>query len=703
MTNRILLLACFLSGAASLFYEILWTRAFSLILGSTVQATSLIFAAFLTGLALGAWLFGSLSARLKRPLRAYILLEVGIAVAAVTIGLILHHQADMIGAALGDGTTKYALAFLLAVAMILPPTLLMGGTLPIVLTIAQRNDRRLSIVGRFYGWNIFGAALGTLACGFLTIRLWGITQSYYIAMALNLTVAAMCVALLRKPQPEAVTPVNDANTDPRAGVLPGTENYLLLIAGISGVLILSLEVIWARFAGFFLGNRTYAFTLLMFTVLTLLAAGSWLSAKLYRSTAAKSSHEPYRLFSNLLALSAIAVVLSAVGGWWLIENQSVVEAKLPNLEEWILFYRFTEAFTLLALPLIFLGVLFPLAIALSRHCADNIGQTTARYYVINAVGVVIGSLGTGFIGVSYLGSFGMFKLLVAVLVALTFYSLYRGGRPLPIFAGPVAAATLVALLVMPDTYPTGLKPGEKLLKEVEDEYGVFRAARLKNQNLRVTNNQSELIYHLGAFSTDYVQQMQGHLGMHFNPSAKTALVIGSGYGITAGTLGSYDTIDYIDAVEILPSMVASADMFTPNNFNYHKNPKINVTIDDGRHFLMRQDRQYDIISLNVSDPHLPGGSTLFHTEFYALAKRHLKPGGVVIQHAFGSEWAIIASTLAASFPYTLFSRAYSNGFKRGGVHATPGCACITTNGLTRGSYTSAATDRPRKIHIPTQV
>jgi spermidine synthase len=288
MTNRILLLACFLSGAASLFYEILWTRAFSLILGSTVQATALIFAAFLTGLALGAWLFGSLSARLKRPLRAYILLELGIAVAAVTTGLILHHQADMIGAALGDGTTKYALAFLLAVAMILPPTLLMGGTLPIVLTIAQRNDRRLSIVGRFYGWNIFGAALGTLVCGFLSIRLWGITQSYYIAMALNLTVAAMCVVLLRKPQPEAVTPVNDANTDPRAGVL-----------------ILSLEVIWARFAGFFLGNRTYAFTLLMFTVLTLLAAGSWLSAKLYRSTAAKTSHEPYRLFSNLLVLSAI--------------------------------------------------------------------------------------------------------------------------------------------------------------------------------------------------------------------------------------------------------------------------------------------------------------------------------------------------------------------------------------------------------------
>jgi predicted MFS family arabinose efflux permease len=86
---RILLLACFMSGAASLFFEVLWTRAFSLILGSTTQATALVFAAFLTGLALGAWLFGRVSTRLRLPLRTYALLEVGIAFTAVATGLLL--------------------------------------------------------------------------------------------------------------------------------------------------------------------------------------------------------------------------------------------------------------------------------------------------------------------------------------------------------------------------------------------------------------------------------------------------------------------------------------------------------------------------------------------------------------------------------------------------------------------------------------
>jgi len=103
-------------------------------------------------------------------------------------------------------------------------------------------------------------------------------------------------------------------------------------------------------------------------------------------------------------------------------------------------------------------------------------------------------------------------------------------------------------------------------------------------------------------------------------------------------------------------------LFEPNNFGYHEDDKVSVRVGDGRHFLLRENRQYDIISLNVSDPHLPGGSTLFHREFYELAKRHLKPGGVVIQHIFGSERAVIANTLAASFRYTQFSRSYSNGY-----------------------------------------
>jgi len=635
---RILLLACFLSGAASLFFEVLWTRAFSLILGSTTQAAALVFAAFLTGLALGAWLFGNLSARLREPLRAYALLEVGIAFIALATGLFLHYQADTIGAALGAGSTRYLLAFFLVLLMVLPPTLLMGGTLPVLLTVARAYDKRLSLVGRLYGWNTLGAAAGTLICGFFAIRLLGVTGAYYCAMTLNLVVAA--IAFILSVRTRAWSGDLKPNT-PARGSAPAQapllhqpeERYLFMIALGSGAAVLSLELVWARFASFFLGNRTYAFTTLMFAVLTLLAVGSWLSALLYQHLRRPSSQDPRRMFAMLLVSGALAVALSGWGGWWLMANQVDFESGLPSPQQHLLVYRFIEAFALLALPLITLGALFPLTIALSRHCAANIGATSARYYAVNTIGVVVGSLGTGFIGLSTVGSFGMLKLIAVLLLVLALVSLSRG-----------------------------LAPGESLVVEEEDAHGLFRVTRLQNGRLRVTNNRSELIYHLGAYSTDYVQQMQGHLGMHFKPDATTALVIGSGYGITAGALALYDGIERVDALEILPAMLASADLFEPNNFSYHESDRVRVQVGDGRHFLLRENHQYDIISLNVSDPHLPGGSTLFHREFYELAREHLKPGGVVIQHIFGSESAVIANTLAASFPYTQFSRSYANSY-----------------------------------------
>jgi spermidine synthase len=662
---RVLLLACFLSGAASLFFEVLWTRAFSLILGSTTQAAALVFAAFLTGLALGAWLFGNLSSRLRQPLRTYALLEVGIAFSALATGLFLHYQADTIGAALGAGSTRYLLAFFLVLLMVLPPTLLMGGTLPVLLTVARAYDRRLSVVGRLYGWNTLGAAVGTLVCGFFAIRLLGVTGAYYCAMALNLVVAVIALSLSVRTgawpgEAPADTPARGLAAAPL--LHQPTESYLFLMALGSGAAVLSLELVWARFASFFLGNRTYAFTTLMFAVLTLLALGSWLSAWLYQRMRRSPAQDPRRIFAVLLIAAAFAVALSGWGGWWLMANQVEFESALPSAQQHLLTYRFIEAFALLALPLITLGALFPLTIALSRHCAANIGATSARYYAVNTIGVVVGSLGTGFIGLSTAGSFGMLKLISVLLLVLALVSLHKAWRPLPVAAAVFATAAIAGIIALPSSYPANLGQGESLVIEEEDAHGLFRVTRLANGRLRVTNNRSELIYHLGAYSTDYVQQLQGHLGMHFKPDATTALVIGSGYGITAGALALYEGIERVDAVEILPAMVSSADLYKPNNFSYHERARVRVLVGDGRHLLLREKHRYDIISLNVSDPHMPGGSTLFHREFYELAREHLKPGGVVVQHIFGSERAVIANTLAASFPYTQFSRSYANGY-----------------------------------------
>jgi spermidine synthase len=156
--------------------------------------------------------------------------------------------------------------------------------------------------------------------------------------------------------------------------------------------------------------------------------------------------------------------------------------------------------------------------------------------------------------------------------------------------------------------------------------------------------------------------MQGHLGMFFHPEAKTAVVLGSGYGITAGALGLYPQLERVDAVEILPALVEVADLFVPYNFAYHRNPRVRVVIDDGRHYLTRLEDRFDIVSINVSDPRLPGGSSLFHADFYDVVKQHLNERGIVLQHAFGTERRLVLSTLGRSFKHVLLFPSYQNGF-----------------------------------------
>ena len=663
-TRTIFPLICLLSGGAALFYEALWTRAFAIILGSTTQAASATFAAFLTGLALGAWILGAYADRIRGLVMAYAALEAAIAVVASGIGLLIHRYSDTLVVALGEVSAYPVFAFPLALALILIPTFLMGGTLPLILALTKRFGGDTGEIGRLYAYNTLGAAVGTLACGFFAIRLFGITNSYFIAAALNLIVATLCIFLPREFRAEPATADAQAGAGIQAVVMehgnspekmkPAPEWLLLMVALSSGLLVLGIEIIWIRMGEFFLGNRVYALTTLLFSVLALLSAGSWLSGHLFK----RYARVPLLLLGWILTVAVVSTVLSAVAvGWW-IHNQDTFEAYFPLLNTFFIAYRFAETFLLLALVLIPFGTLFPLSLSLSRNIGVRIGGTTGIYYIVNTVGAVIGSLGIGFYAFATVGVFGavaVIAVLTGILAILMF--VLANAKWLSGFS----VAAIAFILFLPDGLSL-VKPGEIVLMKSEDEYGIFQVIGLPDRTKKVFNNKTELVDHLGNFATSYVQQMQGHLGMFFHPQAHHALVLGSGYGITAGALGIYPSLESVDAVEILPNMVKAADLFQPFNLNYHNNPRVHVFVDDGRHFLALRSNKYDIISINLADPHLPGGSSLFHTEFYDIVKQHLGKGGVVIQHAFGSDVGIILSTLAHSFKYLRLFPSYSNGY-----------------------------------------
>lgn len=663
--RRLLLLATLLSGAAALVYETLWTRAFAVIVGSTVHAAAATFAAFLVGLALGAWLWGRHRLPIAWTVRAYLVVEVAIAATAPLVGLLIHRRANGLAAWFGTGLGPDFLSmFGMVLLLVLLPTLLMGATFPLVLVAARRLGGGLSEIGRFYAINTAGAAAGTLVCGFVLIRFLGVEASYAVGAAANLAAAALCLPLLRAPlRDEAEAPglpeAPPTETEP-APWLP--QGLLLGVAASSGFVVLALEIVWTRFASYFLGNRTFAFTTLLACVLLLLSAGSWLSARLV----ARFGPRRPELFGGTLVLSAAAILGSAAAGWWWIRAQSGLEAGLPGAGGWLLVYRALETFVLLAPPLVALGCLFPMSLMCARLAERATGAAAGRFYLVNTAGSVCGSLGAGFWGLSALGAFGSVRALAWVTAALAIavfaWAFARERRRVHLAGLAGAAAVAVAVPFALPGALTLLDAGEELLYRTEDEYGVMQVVRRPDGLVEVTNNRTELIYYLGLVSTSYVQQMQGHLGMFHHPDASSALVLGSGYGITAGALTVYPQMRAIDAVEILPGMVEAADLFRPYNFAYHRDRRVRVVVDDARHFLATSDRRYDIVSINVSDPHLPGGSSLFHTDFYEVVKKHLEPGGVVLQHAFGSDIDIVIRTLLVSFDHVRAYRAYANGY-----------------------------------------
>ncbi len=686
-----IIVAAVCSSAAALLYGTLWARSFAIILGSRVEATSIFFAAFLAGLALGAWLFGRWRSTSRMPMKLYGIVQVAIAIVACGVGLLLHSHAPSMAGALGTsveghGPLQMVAGFVTTFVLVGLPTALMGGTLPLVLLAGRRAGAGISGISQLYGVKCFGAAAGTLACGYLTIPLLGLQGSYAVAAGLNLVAAAVCILMYalerRDPAMGASASAGAAPVAASSGPAEKEgdkaadawthrrEKALLFMGMASGAAVLGLGVVWFRMGSFFLGNRTIAFFTILACVLLLLAMASWIAGRLQPSI----QRAPLRTLGWLMLLGALGACLSINMGWWWIRWQFRVELAMGGpdlLGEWLLWIRFLETLILLAPTLLPLGTLFPLALMASHKADSATGQAAGQFSLYNIVGAVLGFLWVGFFGVSTLGTFGSANLLVSLLVVVALALLYLARKHRPSVGVHVGMAVAVlSLLLLPFPAQLSLRQAdEEIIYRKEDGYGVFQVLRQPDKSLKAVVNKAELGMLLGRLPTSYVQQMQGHLGVFYNPDAKTAAVLGSGYGITAGALASHDSLERIDAVEIVPGMLEAGELFAPYNLSYWQDTRMRLHQDDGRHFLERSEAAYDIITITVSDPHLPGGASLFHMEFYDTVTARLAPGGIVLQHAFGVELETVLASLKASFPHLRLYRAHGNGFHVVASHA----------------------------------
>ncbi|MFM0740932.1 fused MFS/spermidine synthase [Paraburkholderia xenovorans] len=642
------MLLLFVSGAASLVYQVLWIKQLALVVGVDVLAVTTGVSAFFAGLAVGGWWFGRLADRHAQPLRLYALLEAGVLVLAVAATWLLPRAAapfalwqDHVG----------ALAWILPFALVGLPAVLMGGTLPVLMRSLGPAAAQMGRTGaRLYAANTAGAIAGTLAASFVLIASLGVQRSAWIAAALNAG-AALLAALLARARP-ALAPASTslaATTDeplptrlaaedsPADRATASKARLALALYAIAGGVALGYEVVWSQVIVQFISTRSFAFAVVLATYLLGLTLGS-----AFASRYADRARDPWGMFGILIVSAGLVALLEvAVLGEWLPHWQSVArEAALDATGS--LLAAMCAGFAVAALcvvfiPTLLLGAAFPFALRLNvdaRHTGRDVGTVVA----LNTAGGIAGTLLAGFVLVPRLGVIHALAVLAAVAAALGIVAVLRGvnvRRGARWGVAVLAVATLASVLLTPTNRLATLLAQARggTLSFYEESAGGTVAVIEQNAGKRpfhrlyiqgVSNSGDTLT------SLRYMR-LQALLPLIIHrDTPRSALVIGLGTGITGGALLTWPGLDHRVIAELLPAVVRAAPQFS-GNYGMSTDPRMDIRLRDGRRELLRHTQRYDLITLEPPPPSAAGVVNLYSSDFYRIAAARLQPGGIVAQ------------------------------------------------------------------------
>ena len=624
-------LLLFISGAASLIYQVLWIKQLALVVGVEVQAVTTGVSAFFAGLAVGGWVFGRLADRLARPLRLYALLEAGVLVLALASTWMLPHAAAPF-ASLQDriGPLAWALPFVLVGL----PAVLMGGTLPVLMRALCPAAAQMGRSGaRLYTANTAGAIAGTLAASFVLIPSLGVQGCAFVAAALNAG-AALVAALVGRTQ-QALVPVVGVSS---SAIAPDSKARLaLMLYALAGGVALGYEVVWSQVIVQFISTRSFAFAVVLATYLLGLALGSALASRY-----ADRARDPWGAFAvlivsaGLVALLEIAVLSNGLLHWQSLAREAALSATGSLLTAMCAGFA-VAAVCVVFVPTLLLGAAFPFALRLNvdnRHTGRDVGAVVA----LNTAGGIAGTLLTGFVLVPQLGLIHTLAALAVLAGAVSVVAVLRGSevRPFARWSVPVLAVlTFVTVIVTPsDRLATLLaesRGGNLTFYEesaggtvavVEQNAGQRQFRRLYIQGV---SNSGDTMASLRYMRLQALLPLIIH-----RETPRTALVIGLGTGITGGALLTWPGLEHRAVAELLPAVVRAAPQFK-GNYGMSTDARMDIRMRDGRRELLRNAERYDLITLEPPPPSAAGVVNLYSSDFYRLAASRLQQGGIVAQ------------------------------------------------------------------------
>ena len=629
-----LLLLFVASGAAALIYEIVWFQLLQLVIGSSAISLGILLGTFMGGMCAGSLLLPRVMSSRHHPLRVYASIELAIG----TVGVLVLWLMPLVGRVYiawgGDGLTGLLVRGAVAAVCLLPPTLLMGATLPAAGRLVDTTPAGTSWLGYFYGGNIAGGVCGCVLAGFYLLRVYDTAIATYTAVAVNVTVGVIALALA------TFTP--GSRTPPSVVAFANTPNRRVhVVIGMSGFCALAAEVIWTRQLGLLFGGSVYAFSIILAVFLLGLGAGSAAASFLCRHVGANAA----------AALGICQLLLAAAIAW----TAYVVNAALPywpiapSISGISFNFQLDVTRALLALfpAAVLWGASFPFALA--GAAPGSTGQDGARLvggvYASNTVGAIAGALGASFFLVGWIGSQHTQQLLMVVSATAGFVLLIRAPAsdvtarrsPSPV----VLMVALVAVLALTLTVPPvsswlvafgRFAPGWVGLTDIiyvgEGVHSSVAVSRDPTGALKY--HASGKVQASSAPQDMALQRMLGHLTTLLPANPRSVFVVGYGAGVTAGALSIDPRVEQITIAEIEPLVPRVVSRYF-GDFNQHvaDSPKLEVRIDDGRHFLQTSDQKFDAVTTDLVDPWVKGTAALFTREFFEAARNHLNRGGIV--------------------------------------------------------------------------
>ncbi len=671
--NVVAMSLLFFSGFLGLVYEFCWGKRLGIVLGNSGEAHSIVLATFMGGLAFGAFVFGKRADSSQRPLMLYGLLELGVGVYALFFPAILEvlHALYLSAAPALPAFPRNVLRLVCAGLALLPPTVLMGGTLPAMTkAVATGLASMKQDLSRLYACNSFGAAMGCLLAGVVMVPERGllVTERTAAGFSILLAVAALVLGFRKVTVSGEVT-----SNEPKAA--PANRALIraaLMVTALTGFTSMVYELTWIRVLSSVLGGTAYSFTLILTAFIVGISLGSfWLSRR--EQTEASLAKTLTWLQVGLIAAVCLTMPWYTRVPFWSVRMNFILG---HTIDSWPVFQTLTFllAAVVIVPPAFFLGACFPASARLAMASFEGSGQSLGKAYVFNTVGTVLGSLSGGLLLMPLVGLEGCLAvgLLCNALGVWVSARVSMDAGPWRVLMAPSALGLALLMVVLNHGWALSVANSRRA-REFDEAPATLDRFQMSTLKRTVLLHQDDV------FSSVVVSELKSHKMLRINGKVdasngldmetqlflglvgptlrpvKRALVVGMGSGVTAAALLAFPDAE-IDVVEISSAVLAGARYFSVENDNVLNNPRCHVYHEDARSFVALSKTQYDLIVSEPSNPWVAGVSELFTKEFYQTLSSHLKPDGLFVQwiHSYESNESLVklvVRTVRSVFPF----------------------------------------------------